>query len=45
MTAANAKARTRRRILDAARGVFADVGYERATIRCIAAAAGSTSCR
>lgn len=33
-------ARTRRRILDAARGVFADVGYERATIRLIAAAAG-----
>jgi AcrR family transcriptional regulator len=32
--------RTRRRILDAARGVFADVGYERATIRGIAAAAG-----
>lgn len=32
-------ARTRRRILDAARGVFADVGYERATIRGIAAAA------
>jgi AcrR family transcriptional regulator len=31
--------RTRRRILDAARGVFADVGYERATIRLIAAAA------
>ena len=29
-----------RRILDAARGVFADVGYERATIRGIAAAAG-----
>ena len=33
-------ARTRRRILEAARGVFADVGYERATIRLIAAAAG-----
>ncbi|SON59980.1 putative HTH-type transcriptional regulator YbiH [Mycobacterium simulans] len=32
--------RTRRRILDAARGVFAEVGYERATIRGIAAAAG-----
>src|SRR4051794_27914316 len=32
--------RTRRRILDAARGVFADVGYERATIRGIAVAAG-----
>jgi AcrR family transcriptional regulator len=32
--------RTRRRILEAARGVFADVGYERATIRGIAAAAG-----
>ncbi len=32
--------RTRRRILDAARGVFAKVGYERATIRGIAAAAG-----
>ncbi len=32
--------RTRRRILDAARGVFAQVGYERATIRGIAAAAG-----
>jgi AcrR family transcriptional regulator len=32
--------RTRRRILDAARGVFASVGYERATIRGIAAAAG-----
>ena len=33
-------ARTRRRILEAARGVFADVGYERATIRLIAASAG-----
>lgn len=32
--------RTRRRILDTARAVFAEVGYERATIRCIAAAAG-----
>jgi AcrR family transcriptional regulator len=32
--------RTRRRILDTARGVFADVGYERATIRGVAAAAG-----
>jgi AcrR family transcriptional regulator len=32
--------RTRRRILHAARGVFAQVGYERATIRGIAAAAG-----
>ncbi|OBJ71662.1 TetR family transcriptional regulator [Mycobacterium sp. 1274756.6] len=32
--------RTRRRILAAARGVFADVGYERATIRGIADAAG-----
>ena len=32
--------RTRRRILEAARGMFADVGYERATIRGIAAAAG-----
>lgn len=32
--------RTRRRILDAARAVFADAGYERATIRGIAAAAG-----
>jgi AcrR family transcriptional regulator len=32
--------RTRRRILEAARGVFAEVGYERATIRGIAAAAG-----
>jgi AcrR family transcriptional regulator len=32
--------RTRRRILQAARGVFADLGYERATIRGIAAAAG-----
>ena len=32
--------RTRRRILDAARGVFAKFGYERATIRGIAAAAG-----
>ncbi|GJN99083.1 putative transcriptional regulator, TetR family protein [Mycobacterium marinum] len=32
--------RTRRRILDAARAVFAEVGYERATIRGIAAAAG-----
>lgn len=32
--------RTRRRILDAARRVFADVGYERATIRGIAEAAG-----
>ncbi|WP_443732530.1 TetR/AcrR family transcriptional regulator [[Mycobacterium] fortunisiensis] len=32
--------RTRRRILDAARGVFAHLGYERATIRGIAAAAG-----
>jgi AcrR family transcriptional regulator len=32
--------RTRRRILDTARGVFADIGYERATIRAIAAAAG-----
>lgn len=31
--------RTRRRILDTARRVFADVGYERATIRSIAAAA------
>jgi len=31
--------RTRRRIMDAARKVFADVGYERATIRAIAAAA------
>ena len=31
--------RTRRRILDAARGVFAAKGYERATIRAIAAAA------
>jgi len=31
--------RTRRRILEAARRVFADVGYERATIRAIAAAA------
>lgn len=31
--------RTRRRILDAARAVFAEVGYERATIRGIAAAA------
>jgi AcrR family transcriptional regulator len=31
--------RTRQRILEAARGVFADVGYERATIRAIAAAA------
>ena len=33
--------RTRRRILEAARGVFADVGYERATVRRIAAAAGA----
>lgn len=32
--------RTRRRIMAAARQVFADVGYERATIRAIAAAAG-----
>lgn len=32
--------RTRRRILAAARAVFADMGYERATIRGIAAAAG-----
>ncbi|MET0451365.1 MAG: TetR family transcriptional regulator [Mycobacterium sp.] len=32
--------RTRRRILESARGVFADVGYERATIRGIAATAG-----
>jgi AcrR family transcriptional regulator len=32
--------RTRRRILETARRVFADVGYERATIRSIAAAAG-----
>lgn len=32
--------RTRRRIMAAARRVFADVGYERATIRAIAAAAG-----
>jgi AcrR family transcriptional regulator len=32
--------RTQRRILDAARGVFADVGYELATVRGIAAAAG-----
>ena len=32
--------RTRRRILEAAREVFAKVGYERATIRGIAAAAG-----
>lgn len=32
--------RTRRRILEAARRVFGDVGYERATIRSIAAAAG-----
>lgn len=32
--------RTRRRILEAARSVFADVGYERATIRGIAATAG-----
>jgi AcrR family transcriptional regulator len=31
--------RTRRRILEAARRVFADLGYERATIRGIAAAA------
>lgn len=31
--------RTRRRILEAARTVFADLGYERATIRGIAAAA------
>jgi AcrR family transcriptional regulator len=31
--------RTRRRILEAARGVFAEVGYERATIRGIASAA------
>jgi AcrR family transcriptional regulator len=32
--------RTSRRILEAARAVFADLGYERATIRGIAAAAG-----
>lgn len=32
--------RTQRRILDAARGVFADLGYELATVRGIAAAAG-----
>jgi AcrR family transcriptional regulator len=32
--------RTRRRIVEAARRVFADVGYERATVRLIAAAAG-----
>ena len=32
--------RTRQRILEAARGVFGDVGFERATIRGIAAAAG-----
>ena len=32
--------RTRRRILEAARTVFAEIGYERATIRGIAAAAG-----
>lgn len=32
--------RTARRIIDAARKVFAHVGYERATIRAIAAAAG-----
>ena len=32
--------RTRRRIVEAARGVFAVVGYERATIRGIATAAG-----
>ena len=31
--------RTRRRILETARAVFAEVGYERATIRGIAAAA------
>jgi AcrR family transcriptional regulator len=31
--------RTRRRIIEAARRVFADVGYERATVRAIAAAA------
>ncbi|MDY6999373.1 MAG: TetR/AcrR family transcriptional regulator, partial [Actinomycetota bacterium] len=30
--------RTRRRILERARAVFAEVGYERATIRGIAAA-------
>jgi AcrR family transcriptional regulator len=33
--------RTRQRILAAARTVFAEVGYERATIRMIAAAAGA----
>lgn len=32
--------RTRRRILEASRSVFAEVGYERATIRGIAVAAG-----
>ena len=32
--------RTRRHILDTARGVFGAVGYERATIRAIAGAAG-----
>jgi len=32
--------RTRRHILDIARGVFGEVGYERATIRAIAARAG-----
>ncbi len=32
--------RTRRRILETSRAVFAEVGYERATIRGIAAAAG-----
>ena len=33
--------RTRRRILEAARAVFAEAGYERATIRTIAEAAGA----
>lgn len=33
--------RTRRRILEAAREIFAEVGYDRATIRAIAAVAGA----
>ena len=38
-----AKARTRQKILDAARGLFAARGYEAATVRDIAAAAGMST--
>lgn len=40
LTRAERRRRTEERILDVARGMFAELGYDRSTIRAIAAAAG-----